>query len=150
MQLSTSRRAAIALRLRLSRSASWQNEEVLSISTDSRDVAETVRARKLEECASQLRGVSIGILFKKIDSTLRGDPGSEIRMARDAFGCDAAIVTPAYPAMGRLVEGGVLRVSGQADFEPVQLAEFFGGDCGHAAIEQLRTALEGGAKLSSP
>jgi uncharacterized protein YgbK (DUF1537 family) len=55
---------------------------------------------------------SSALLFKKIDSTLRGNAGIEIAWFARAFACRSAIVTPAFPAMGRTVESGVLRVAG--------------------------------------
>src|SRR5215212_758473 len=44
------------------------------------------------------------LIFKKIDSTLRGNPRAEILAALDAYGLDTAIVNPAFPEMGRVVE----------------------------------------------
>ena len=61
------------------------------------------------------------ILFKKIDSMLRGSPGAEIAAALDAFGCEMAVVTPAFPAMGRTVESGRLRIAG-SDAGPIDVA----------------------------
>src|ERR1035441_2585999 len=48
-------------------------------------------------------------VFKKIDSTLRGNTGLEIAAAMESFHCDAAVVCPAFPGMNRVVEGGFLR-----------------------------------------
>jgi uncharacterized protein YgbK (DUF1537 family) len=61
------------------------------------------------------------VIFKKIDSTLRGNTAVEIVAALDAFGCNVALVNPAYPAMGRLVERGWLYVTTDPSFEPVHL-----------------------------
>ncbi|WP_394249455.1 four-carbon acid sugar kinase family protein [Arthrobacter pityocampae] len=55
-------------------------------------------------------------LYLKIDSTMRGSVPAQIAGALDAWqeqhpGC-FAVVCPAYPAMGRTVEDGLLRVHG--------------------------------------
>ena len=42
-------------------------------------------------------------------------------MALEAFACETAIVTPAFPAMNRVVEDGWLRVLGADDFAPVHV-----------------------------
>ena len=52
-------------------------------------------------------------VFKKIDSTLRGQPAAEIAaVARGLGGNALAIVAPAFPAMGRTTLGGAVRVHG--------------------------------------
>jgi uncharacterized protein YgbK (DUF1537 family) len=62
------------------------------------------------------------MVLKKTDSMLRGNPGAEIKAAVHAFGCDVAVISPALPAMHRVVEGGFLRVTSQPEFKPVEVA----------------------------
>ncbi|MBG6217008.1 uncharacterized protein YgbK (DUF1537 family) [Arthrobacter sp. CAN_A6] len=55
-------------------------------------------------------------LYLKIDSTMRGSVEAQVAGALDAWqeqhpGC-IAVVCPAYPAMGRTIEDGLLRVHG--------------------------------------
>ena len=52
------------------------------------------------------------LIFKKIDSRLRGNVKQEIATALQAFGCTAAIIAPALPAMGRVVRDGILLWAG--------------------------------------
>ena len=53
------------------------------------------------------------IVSKRIDSTLRGNVGAEVQAAVEWLGAGAfAVVTPAYPASGRIVVGGYLLVDG--------------------------------------
>src|SRR4051794_7209851 len=79
---------------------------VLACTTETRDAAEPeIRAALLDlaaEFPTPLR------LFKKIDSTLRGNVGMEIVAARDAFHCDAAVVCSAFPALHRVIDNGIL------------------------------------------
>lgn len=51
------------------------------------------------------------LLFKKIDSTLRGNLGAEIEAAMHAAGKTLAIVAAAIPAAGRTTEQGECRVN---------------------------------------
>jgi uncharacterized protein YgbK (DUF1537 family) len=53
------------------------------------------------------------ILYKKIDSTLRGHLAAEIAAARSALGAARpVIVAPAFPAQGRIVRNGRVFVNG--------------------------------------
>jgi D-threonate/D-erythronate kinase len=55
------------------------------------------------------------LLYKKIDSTLRGHPGPEIAAALEGArrrGGRLALVAPAFPAMGRTARGGRMFVRG--------------------------------------
>jgi uncharacterized protein YgbK (DUF1537 family) len=58
-----------------------------------------------------------GILFKKIDSTLRGQPAAETVAAIEALharsGAAFGILAPAFPATGRTTEQGRIRVGGR-------------------------------------
>lgn len=49
-------------------------------------------------------------IFKKIDSTLRGYPGLEIRSAMTEMAAPYAFVAPSFPQNGRTVRGGILHV----------------------------------------
>jgi len=57
-------------------------------------------------------------LFKKIDSTLRGQPAAElaetVRVLRERGHGALSVVAPAFPATGRTTAGGCLRLHGQA------------------------------------
>ena len=101
--------------------------DVLAVSTESRDAGAEIFRQALDQTLRRLPPGTPRILFKKIDSTLRGNVGPEIASALAALACDVAVVTPAFPAMGRTVEAGYLRVPGRADFVPVELAACFHG-----------------------
>ncbi len=51
---------------------------------------------------------------KKIDSTLRGNPGAELEAMMRARSCSVAVVAPAFPAAGRITRGGRCYVHGVA------------------------------------
>jgi D-threonate/D-erythronate kinase len=101
------------------------NPDVLAVSTESRGLSVDESRQAIMDMALQLADTRARILFKKIDSTLRGNAGAEIAATVEAFGCDAAVITPAFPAMKRIVADGWLRVDGPAEFEPVELGAYF-------------------------
>lgn len=53
------------------------------------------------------------ILFKKIDSTLRGHVAAELAAIRPALGRRAVLFAPAFPAQGRIVRDARLLVKGK-------------------------------------
>lgn len=82
--------------------------DAIAVSTESRDCDEAAIAARIQALA-HLRAP---VIFKKIDSVLRGRPGFEIAEAIRAFGRETAVVTPAFPALGRRVRDGHLHVDG--------------------------------------
>ena len=125
--------------------------DVLAVTTESRALPAAELRGVFERTGRALAGVASHIVFKKIDSTLRGNVGMEVALAAEAFARDAAIVTPAFPAMNRIVESGCLRVPG-AEFAPIAMAAFWraqGLACAHVSPEGLHAALESGARFVS-
>jgi uncharacterized protein YgbK (DUF1537 family) len=118
-------RAAVALEL----GTGAPNPDVLAVSTESRGLSVEEARQAIGDMALRLADTKARILFKKIDSTLRGNAGAEIAATVSAFGCDAAVITPAFPAMKRIVADGWLRVEGAVDglaeFEAVEIGAYF-------------------------
>jgi len=89
------------------------NTQVWAISTETRNVGK-------DEAVPVVRG-AVKILdeklnteyyYKKIDSTLRGNIGTEAMTVLNELGWDAAIVVPAFPAEGRTTIGGYHLLNG--------------------------------------
>ena len=94
----------------LSRPPTWSSD-VVTVNTDSRcDELASARA-KIQQVANLCANIRPGILTKKIDSTFRGNVGQEILETMHSFHRKCAIIAPAYPAMGRTVENGVLKIT---------------------------------------
>ena len=96
---------------------------VIAVSTDSRARSSALAAERVREAvrfAAACHGQAL--LFKKIDSTLRGHVGEEVSAAIEASRARVAIVAPAFPAMGRTVEHGLLRVTGTGAIPPRHVA----------------------------
>src|ERR1051325_11297817 len=62
--------------------------EVVAFSTESRDIDAGESRRRMRQVAAKMRRFAPRIIFKKIDSTLRGNTGIEIVAALEAFECD--------------------------------------------------------------
>ncbi|MBZ5561292.1 MAG: hypothetical protein LAP13_02615 [Acidobacteriia bacterium] len=88
--------------------------EIAVMVTNSRnDPPEAARAKVLHACET-LHKERRAVLFKKIDSTLRGNLGAEIATALESSGASLALVAPSFPAQGRTLEAGRLRINGIA------------------------------------
>ena len=90
--------------------ASRSEAEVVIVNTDSRCDTDADAARKVSACARLVPAGTRPLLFKKIDSTLRGPVGAEIEAAMSAFGTRLAIVAPAFPSVGRVIRDGILTI----------------------------------------
>jgi uncharacterized protein YgbK (DUF1537 family) len=95
--------------------------DLIILSTSSRDLApDLARARVREACQFLIREQR-EIIYKKIDSTLRGNLGPEIAATMGEFGRSLALLAPAFPAMGRAIVEGRLRVAGRVSADSVHL-----------------------------
>ncbi len=98
-----------------------ERSPVRAISTESRDL-------RPEEAELRLRNIVERIpadttLFKKIDSVFRGNTAVEIAAALRHAVFDVAIIAPAYPALGRIVDQGLLNIYDTADTRTVAIAD---------------------------
>ncbi len=82
---------------------------VLGINTDSRydDAADAADA-----VAGAIEATPARMVYKKVDSTLRGNFAAEVDAALAAAGAELAVVAPAFPSAGRTTEDGVHYVKG--------------------------------------
>ena len=87
-------------------SAPPMDADVVVLATDSRSLSPDVAYQRVAKTAGSLRNCQIPIIFKKVDSTLRGNLGAEIDAILDVFTFDCAIVVPAFPRIGRITAGG--------------------------------------------
>ena len=126
---------------------------VLAFSSESRDIDPAAVQSRMLRLAAAVRSHVPRIVFKKIDSTLRGNTALEIIAALDAFDCDAAVINPAFPAMGRVVESGFLRLPADATFRPIELGFWLhahgASACRHVRPGAIGEALDSGARFIS-
>ncbi|WP_169507204.1 four-carbon acid sugar kinase family protein [Pleomorphomonas koreensis] len=95
---------------------------------DNADIALTSETRFLDPDAAaavvldmvrRCRAAGYGRIFKKIDSTMRGNPGAEIEAALGGTGAAAALICTAMPKTGRTCLGGVIYL----DSVPLHLSD---------------------------
>lgn len=87
--------------------------QVVVLTTNSRNVPVRSAQRKVRQACAYLTRARIPILYKKIDSTLKGNVQAEIANLMKAAGFSRALVCPAFPRQGRSVRGGILYVHGK-------------------------------------
>lgn len=76
------------------------------VNTDSRALTPRHASEQVRSTLGHLQGTDYDLIFKKIDSTLRGNIGSEIDAVMDSYELPLAVVVPAYPGQGRYTVGG--------------------------------------------
>src|SRR5919106_3839061 len=86
------------------------NLDAVVFDTDSRAMPAGFAAKRVVDAAHAARGARI--VYKKLDSTLRGNVAAELAAALGGARRDRVIVAPAFPAAGRTTVGGIQRVHG--------------------------------------
>lgn len=87
--------------------------DVISYSTDSRGLGKEEAYKKVSEAIKILKNRGVLVYNKRIDSTLRGNIGTEINAMLDNLENDrVAVVVPAYPDSGRIVVNKTMLVNG--------------------------------------
>ncbi len=87
-----------------------KNRGALALTSDSRHLSPPAAARWVQDLAAALASITADVAWcKKIDSTLRGNIGTELDALLDALPrYERAIVAPAFPAQGRGLHNGYL------------------------------------------
>jgi len=105
--------SAVVLAQPASHRSAWPRAQVVSLSLNTRDASPAAVRRIWERQAPTIRALAQdALVYHKIDSTLRGHPGLEVRLLLDCLGAASAIVVPAFPKLGRHTVDGVHRVYG--------------------------------------
>ncbi|MFO7922508.1 MAG: 2-keto-3-deoxygluconate permease [Bacteroidales bacterium] len=86
--------------------------DVLIIDTESRFDDIDTAYRKNYETGKLVRDKGITSVYKKLDSTMRGNIGAEISGVMDAMEINHAIIVPALPSYGRITRNGNVYVRG--------------------------------------
>ncbi|MDD9268195.1 four-carbon acid sugar kinase family protein [Paenibacillus sp. GCM10023248] len=92
--------------------ANQQAVEAVVIDTDSRSVAREIAYANVKAAAEQVQQAGFTHVYKKMDSTLRGNLGVEIDAVMDVMPFDFAVVAPAFPKIGRTTVQGVHYLNG--------------------------------------
>lgn len=88
-----------------------------ALSTETRDLGREAAVRRVREAAPALPGAAL--MFKKVDSLLRGHVAAEVAAAMGAAGIARAVLAPAFPQQRRVTRGGRQHVLADARSERV-------------------------------
>ncbi|MDP9350466.1 MAG: hypothetical protein M3P51_02835 [Chloroflexota bacterium] len=100
------RGADVRVRLSLSGRGATLPPNIVVLDTDTRAVLAAAAYETVSEATRTLRAEGYTRLYKKLDSTLRGNVGAELDAVLDAGGYGAVLVAPAFPNTGRTTVGG--------------------------------------------
>lgn len=122
------------------------NEELASVRSGAVAVDAGTRAVQPERAglgvfaiAGAFKGAGFDLLYKKIDSLLRGHIAREVIAAMTAWAPEAvAIVAPAFPAVGRMTRGGRVIVDGRSQTGAATMADLFAGRARTIGLDVVR------------
>ncbi len=87
------------------------NDEILAINSNTRPLKSEKAYKRVYDITCKLKKAGFGRIYKKVDSTFRGNPGIELEAVMDALGSNLAILVPSYPDNGRCMVNGHLKVT---------------------------------------
>ena len=122
----------------------FDSADLVVLNTDTRSCSEAEAADRVGAACEAIRTRSGVLIYKKIDSTLRGHAGFEIDLVSDLMEFGLMVCAPAYPEMGRTTVGGYQLLHGL----PISGADMAGPDIPpqHAFIPDLLTNGSGRAR----
>ncbi len=91
---------------------------VIALDTDTRDAAPELAERRVRDAMALVSPDEL--VFKKVDSTLRGNLAVELRAAANQRDAGCIVAAPAFPATGRTTRGGRQLIDGR----PLEDSEF--------------------------
>jgi uncharacterized protein YgbK (DUF1537 family) len=99
--------------------------DVLAVSTASREGGAAAAREAVARVFDAVATARPAVVFKKIDSRLKGHIADELREVASRTGIGRAVVAPAVPAQGRITEGG--RLTGAGVGAPIDVAAALSG-----------------------
>ncbi|MDU2557820.1 MULTISPECIES: four-carbon acid sugar kinase family protein [Anaerococcus] len=87
--------------------------DVLAFTTDSRAMSSDQSYKRVKKKANQYKNDDVILFSKRIDSTLRGNLGSELKGFQDGLGGRLAICVPSFPDSNRIVVNDFMYVLGK-------------------------------------
>jgi D-threonate/D-erythronate kinase len=108
------------VRVRLTDELPW-GKTFCAVSTETRHLSANEAASRIDALAQHLPPEAE--VFKKIDSVFRGNTAVEICAALRSLPFDLAILAPAFPALGRHVQHGILHIHNSAGDRSLSLSQ---------------------------
>ena len=95
--------------------AAWDEPgfSVLVLVAETRHSTPAEAYRVVSTVLRKARAMAIPVIYKKTDSALRGNIGSELQAMLDVYPGEPVCFVPAFPAAGRTTQGGVQYIDGQ-------------------------------------
>ena len=97
----------------------YLKRDVLVVNTHSRSLNARQASERITLLLKDYRRDLFPLVYKKIDSTLRGNMGSEIDALLEKTGFSVGFVAPSFPEQKRSLVGGIMMVDGK----PLSLTE---------------------------
>ena len=94
--------------------------DLIVVSTDSRSMPEVDAVRKTAAVTARVAALQPKLIFKKVDSALRGHVAAEIEAQLKQLALNRALLVPANPALGRKIIKGIYYLHE----EPIHLTAF--------------------------
>ena len=86
--------------------------DALVIDTETRNASRIISEQRVMDAMARFSDLEPRLIYKKVDSALRGHLGSEIRAVMRAFDRNLCVMAPAFPQAGRVTVGGYHLVHG--------------------------------------
>lgn len=86
--------------------------DVIVIDTESRHISKEQAKKRVKSAVSKFNREKVEFFYKKMDSTLRGNIGSELEGFMEGLGINELSFVPAFPSGKRTVKNGILYVNG--------------------------------------
>lgn len=116
--------------------SSAEDIDFIVINTQSRNVASTSAYEKVCQALDVFTSSGCNIIYKKIDSTLRGNIGAELQAVIDSGLFDCVLVAPALPYNKRTTRNGLHFVSG-IELAKTELAKDPFAPINYSAVAQI-------------
>lgn len=87
-----------------------ESDTALSVNAGTRELGPQDARQHTKSVCQQLPIQNSDTLFKKVDSLMRGNPIEELEAVMEAADRRIALMAPSFPAMGRTVENGMLKL----------------------------------------
>jgi D-threonate/D-erythronate kinase len=91
----------------------YQRRDVLVVNTHSRGLDARQASERIALLLKDYRRDPFPLVYKKIDSTLRGNMGSEIDALMEKTGLSIGFMAPSFPEQKRSLVGGIMMVDGK-------------------------------------
>lgn len=111
------------------------------LDTESRNISANDAYNKVKQMSETvLKGNQFSLVYKKVDSTLRGNIIDELRALDDVYQADKVVFAPAFPTINRTTENGIHKLNNI----PLMTTEFAKDPLSPILTDNITTMLEDG------